>query len=273
MGRFVRWATVSGPAPGQTGAMHPHLAKAGVAGLAPADAAATTLLFASQNRLIERLPHADRERLLAQCDRVALPLSGVLCAPGLASEYAYFPLSGLISMALRADSHPGLEVGMVGREGMLGLPLALGVASVPLRATVQGAGTAWRIAPAALQRQMARSSALRGVLNRYVFVCMAELATGAACQRFHLIGPRLARRLLMSLDRAGTQDFHVTQEFLANMLGVRRVGVTTAAGALQRSGVIEYHRGELTVLNRPALEAAACSCYARDRQSYARLMA
>lgn len=257
--------------------MHPHLVTAGAAGPAPAYAAAPTTLPSAlpalQNQLIERLPAAVRERLLAQCDCVVLPLSGVLCTPGQASEHAYFPVSGVISMALRADNHPGLEVGMVGREGMLGLPLALGVASVPLRATVQGAGTAWRIAAATLQREVAHSSVLRGLLNRYVFVRMAELATGAACQRFHPIGPRLARRLLMSQDRAGTHRFHVTQEFLANMLGVRRVGVTTAAGALQRSGVIEYHRGELTVLNRPRLEAAACSCYARDRQSYAELMA
>lgn len=257
--------------------MHPHLVRVGAAGPASAYAGALTmqpsLLPALQNQLIECLPAAPRERLLAQCDCVVLPLLGELCTPGQASEYAYFPVSGVVSMALFADNHPGLEVGMVGREGMLGLPLALGVASGTLRATVQGAGTAWRIAAAAMQREVAHSSALRGVLNRYVLVRMAELATGAACQRFHPIGPRLARRLLMSQDRAGTHRFHVTQESLANMLGVRRVGVTTAASALQRSGVIEYHRGELTVLSRPQLEAAACSCYARDRHSYAELMA
>ncbi len=277
--------------------MDPPLVKAGAAGPAPTEATNPTLPSiaqptaqpgappaanpaapcsappAAQNQLVERLPVADRERLLAQCDCVPLALSGLLCAPGLASEHAFFPLSGVVSMALLADAHPGLEVGMVGREGMLGLPLALGVASVPLRAMVQGPGAAWRIPAASLQREVARSSALRGVLNRYVFVRMAELATSAACQRFHLIGPRLARRLLMSQDRSGSQRVHVTQEFLANMLGVRRVGVTAAAGALQRSGVIEYHRGELTVLNRAGLEAAACSCYARDRQSYVELMA
>ncbi len=257
--------------------MDPTLVKAGAAGPASADAATLTLPSTApptpKNQLVERLPASDRERLLAQCECVPLPLSGLLCAPGRASEHAYFPVSGIVSMALLTDAHPGLEVGMVGREGMLGLPLALGVASVPLRAMVQGPGAAWRIPAAPLQREVARSSALRGVLNRYVVVRMAELATGAACQRFHLIGPRLARRLLMSQDRAGSHRFHVTQEFLANMLGVRRVGVTKAAGALQRSGVIEYHRGDLTVLNRPALQAAACSCYTRDRQSYADLMA
>ncbi len=283
--------------------MDPHLVKPGAAGPAPADPAPRTprcgapahrpsespsdsplqtpsalALAPSEpclprcNQLIERLPPADRQRLLAVCDWVPLPLSDVLCAPDQASEHAYFPASGVISMALLADAHPGLEVGMVGCEGMLGLPLALGVQGEPLRATVQGAGAAWRLPAAALRREMAGGSALRSLLSRYVFVRMAELATGAACQRFHLIGPRLARRLLMSQDRAGAQRFHVTQEFLANMLGVRRVGVTTAAAALQRSGVIAYHRGDLTVLDRPGLEAAACSCYARDRQSYARLM-
>lgn len=273
--------------------MDPHLVKAGPAALVPADTATVGMPPTApsslphvaldtpptgppptpQNQLIERLPVADRERLLAQCDWVSLPLAGCLYAPDQVGVHAYFPVSGVVSMTLRADAHPGLEVGMVGREGMLGLPLALGVAAAPFWATVQGPGAAWRVPAAALQGEVARSSALRGVLNRYVFVCMAELATGAACQRFHLIGPRLARRLLMSQDRAGTHRFHVTQESLAHMLGVRRVGVTTAAGALQRRGLIEYHRGDLTVLNRAGLEAAACGCYAQDRQSYARLMA
>lgn len=228
---------------------------------------------APENQLVERLPAAERERLLALCEPVSLRLCDCLCAPGQASAYAYFPVHGVLSLVLQVDQHPGLEVGMVGPEGMLGLHPALGVASAALRAVVQGPGTAWRIGVLALRREMARSSALRSGLNRYVLVRMAELATAVACQRFHLIGPRLARRLLMSQDRAHGNQFHVTHEFLANMLGVRRVGVTAAAGALQRSGLIEYHRGELTVLNRPGLEAAACSCYARDRQSYALLMA
>jgi CRP-like cAMP-binding protein len=157
---------------------------------------------------------------------------------------------------------------MIGREGMLGAQLALGVAPSPLRAIVQGAGAAWRVSARDLVRELADSAALRDAVNRYLYVLMAQQATAAACLRFHLIEPRLARWLLMSQDRAHADTFHVTQEFLAYMLGVRRVGVTVAASALQRDGLIEYQRGEMTVRNRHGLEQAACTCYAVDRQTY-----
>jgi CRP-like cAMP-binding protein len=162
---------------------------------------------------------------------------------------------------------------MVGNEGLLGAQLALGVATVPLHALVQGAGTALRIGSAPFRAELARSAALRRVLNRYLYVLMAQLAGSAACLRFHQIEQRLARWLLMSQDRAHDPHFHVTHEFLAYMLGVRRVGITAAAGVLQRAGLIDYRRGELRVLDRPGLEAAACACYANDRQTYAALLA
>jgi CRP-like cAMP-binding protein len=139
---------------------------------------------------------------------------------------------------------------------------------VPLRAVVQGSGAAWRIGSAAFRRELALSPALQRELLRYVFVLMAQLAESAACLRFHLIGQRLARWLLMSQDRAHAEHFHVTHEFLAYMLGVRRVGITTAAAGLQRFGLIRYRRGEVTVLDRPGLEAAACGCYAADQRAY-----
>lgn len=226
----------------------------------------------AENHLIELLPRTDRTRLLAICEPTELVLSEVLSEPGKATRHVYFPTDGFISLVTLVEGHPALEVGMVGREGMVGAQLALGVTTAPLRALVQGAGAAWRIATKSFQAELARSTALQRSLNRYLYVLMGQLATSAACLRYHLIGPRLARWLLMTQDRAHADTFHVTQEFLAYMLGVRRVGVTAAAGALQRSGLIAYTRGELTVLDRAGLEAAACSCYATDRQTYAKLL-
>jgi CRP-like cAMP-binding protein len=181
----------------------------------------------------------------------------------------YFPTGGFISLVTLVADHPGVEVGMVGREGMVGVQLALGVVASPLTALVQCSGTALRVGTKAFRAELDRSAALRRYLHRYLYVLMAQLATSAACLRFHLIGPRLARWLLMTQDRAQADNFRVTQEFLAYMLGVRRVGVTAAATALQRSGLIEYKRGAMTVLDRAGLEHVACSCYETDRQSYA----
>ena len=223
---------------------------------------------AFENHLIELLPVADRSRILALCEPVGLTLSEVLCEPGKPTLHVYFPTQGYISLVALVDGSPGVEVGMVGCEGMLGAQLVLGVATVPLHAVVQGSGKACRIATAPFKRELARSAALRRVLNRYLYVLMAQQANSAGCLRFHLIGQRLARWLLMSQDRAHSDRFHLTHEFLAYMLGMRRVGITAAATVLQRDGLIEYHRGEITVLDRSGLEAAACSCYATSEQTY-----
>jgi CRP-like cAMP-binding protein len=224
----------------------------------------------AENHLIAQLPHKDRQRLLGLCEAVPLVVSEVLCTTGQATEHVYFPVDGFISLLTMIDGHAGLEVGMVGREGMLGAPLSLGVAAAPLHALVQGAGSAWRLGSADFLREVRQSPALRHCLDRYLYVRIAQLASAATCLRYHQIGPRLARWLLMSQDRAHADRFHVTHEFMAYMLGVRRVGVTVAAGALQRDGLIAYHRGEVHVLDRIGLEAAACSCYAADQQAYAR---
>lgn len=229
-------------------------------------------MAAIENHLIELLPRADRKRLLSACELFPLVLAEVLCERGEATHHVYFPIEGFISLVATIDSHPGLEVGMVGREGMVGAQLALGVAMTPLRALVQGPGHAWRIGAVAFRREFERSPTLQRSLNRYLYVLMAQLAASAACLRFHLIGPRLARWLLMSHDRAHADSFRVTHEFLAYMLGVRRVGITMAAGSLQNSGLIRYHRGELTVLDRKGLEAAACDCFAADQRTYAELI-
>ena len=227
-----------------------------------------TVLSPAQNHLIELLPRRDRLRLISLCEPVPLVLSELLVEAGTPAKHVYFPTEGFISLVARVDGHPGLEVGMVGREGMVGAPLAVGVTISPLRALVQGSGSALRMSLAPFKRELVRSPALKRLLDRYFYVLMAQLVSSAGCLRFHLIGPRLARWLLMTQDRAHADTFHVTQEFLAYMLGVRRVGVTAAAGELQREGLIEYSRGELTVLNRSGLEAAACTCYAADRQNY-----
>ena len=214
------------------------------------------------------LPREDRQRLLAACDAVHLVMGQVLCEGAAAVRYAYFPVDGFISLLTRVENHPSLEVGMVGREGMCGATLALGVGRAPLLSVVQGPGAAWRIGAPALLAQMELSSSLRRNVQRYLFVVLEQMATSAACLHFHAISQRLARWLLMSQDRAHAPHFHVTHEFLASMLGVRRVGVTVAASGLQRQGLISYHRGEVQVLNRAGLEAAACSCYARQHLAY-----
>jgi len=202
-----------------------------------------------------------------------MTLSEVLCEAGEPTRYVYFPIGGFISLLAEVDGERVLEVGMIGREGMLGVQLAVGVREQPLRAIVQGSGTALRIGEASFRRELAGSAALRSTLSSYLYLLLIQHAGAAACIRYHTIEPRLARWLLMTHDRAGTPSFHVTQEFLAYMLGVRRVGVTHAATRLQQRGLITYARGEITVVDRPGLEAAACTCYAKDRSAYAAQLA
>jgi CRP-like cAMP-binding protein len=221
-----------------------------------------------QNHLIELLPRSDRSRLLALCQPVQLQLAEVMTERGQNTRHVWFPLESCISLVAQIDHHPGLAVGMVGSEGMLGAPLALGVSVLPLRSVVQGGGSSLRVAAGPFKTELARSVPLQRLLGRYLYVRMEQLAASAACLRFHLIGPRLARWLLMSQDRAQDNRLQITHEFLACMLGVRRVGITVAAGSLQRSGLIRYHRGELFVLDRQGLMALACPCYAADLHSY-----
>lgn len=229
-------------------------------------------LSTAENYLIDSLPPKDRLRLLARCEPVQLVLTQVLCEHGKPADYAYFPIDAFISLLAKVEKHPEVEVGMIGREGMLGAGLALGVPIAPLRGIVQGAGKAWRIDADAFRNELTGNTALHQGLCRYLFVVINQLATSSACLRFHMIGPRLARWLLMSHDRAHADNFHITHEFLAYMLGVRRVGITMAAGILQHKGLIKYRRGELTILDRSGLEAEACSCYASNQQIYRALM-
>jgi CRP-like cAMP-binding protein len=222
--------------------------------------------------LIELLPSSSRSRLLAICEPVELAMGEIIGEVGTPTRHVYFPTAGFISLVTAIKGRPALEVGMVGREGMLGTQLVLGVEAAPLHTVVQGAGAAWRIGACEFSRELTRSAALQRGLNRYVYVTMTQLASAASCLRFHQIGPRLARWLLMTQDRAQSDSFHITHEFLAYMLGVRRVGITTAASVLQREGLIEYRRGEIQVLNRRGLKTVACSCYAADREAYVNVL-
>jgi CRP-like cAMP-binding protein len=191
---------------------------------------------------------------------------------GTPTRYVYFPIDSFVSLVTSIEAKPVLEVGMVGREGMLGAQVVLGVATQPLHALVQGPGSAWRITTPSLRQELIRNRALHMTLDRYVYVLMSQLASSAACIRFHQIQERLARWLLMMQDRAHADSFGVTHEYLAYMLGVRREGITGAAGSLDHQGLIEYKRGWVTVLNRRGLKKVTCPCYAADNEVYARIM-
>ena len=222
----------------------------------------------SANRLLEALPGIDLRRVLAQCETVELAFAEVLYTPSERLSHVYFPLKSFISVIMPIDGSSSLEVGLIGNEGMFGIPLALGVDVSPVRAVVQGAGSALRMVAASFSRELRRSPALQREMDRYVFVHLSQLAQTAGCTRFHVVEARLARWLLMTQDRAQANAFHITQQFLALMLGVRRVGVTKAAGSLQDRKLIRYSRGNITVLDRRGLKAAACGCYKADRESY-----
>lgn len=223
---------------------------------------------AGRNRLLEALPAAARRSLLARGEQVDLGLAAVLCEPGMLIGHVFFPIDSFVTLVAAAGSPDELEVGLVGSEGMLGATLALGVKVAPLRWLVQGAGRAWRIDARQFLGELANSSALRAALQHYLYVAMVQLAQTAACNRFHLIEARLARRLLMTRDRAHAGKFHVTHENLARIMGVRRASITRAARSLQKRRLIHYSRGDLQILDGLGLEAAACACYSADNDAY-----
>jgi CRP-like cAMP-binding protein len=224
------------------------------------------------NQLLTALPSAERQRLTALCEPIELTFGQVLCEQGARVRHVYFPSGGFISLISALDGRPRLEVGLVGSEGMLGVSLLLGVHVAPLRALVQGTGSALRMEAARFSDELKRNPALQRALNSYVYVLMSQLAQMAACTRFHVVEARLARWLLMTRDRARSDEFYLTQEFIAYMLGVRRVGISRAARALRKRKLIRYTRGRMTILDGRALEAASCGCYAVARDLYDRHM-
>ena len=222
----------------------------------------------SKNRLLATLPGKDYNRLVGQMERVSLPFAEVLYEPGDTIHYVYFPDDSIVSLLSTVEDRSTLEVGIIGNEGMVGLSVLLGVTTSPHRAIVQGEGSAMRMKASALRKEMSGEGSLQRLLNRNIHALMTQIAQSAVCNRFHKVEARLARWLLMTHDRIGSDEFRLTQQFLSDMLGVRREGVTYAARALQKNQLIRYSRGHLTILNRQALEATACKCYSIIKAEY-----
>lgn len=222
---------------------------------------ATFKQSASGNRLLETLPRPGRRRLLADCELTELRPGEVLCRSGERVRHVYFPTDGIISLITTLGDGSCLEVGGIGHEGMLGSSLILGISTSAQDALVQGVGSALRLDASIFQRHVQKNVELHRLLNCYVYVLMGQLAQTTACSHYHEVRARLARWLLMTRDRARGDRFHVTQEFLAHMLGVRRVGITNAANSLREERLIDYRRGAVVILDAPALEGAACACY------------
>lgn len=213
------------------------------------------------NSLLAVLPRKAYQRLSSRLEPVTLKFGDVLYEPAEAIQQVYFPIDCMVSLLTLAEGHLALEVGLVGREGMLGIPVALGLKHSPVRALVQGSGSALRMKSTQLLIEFSNNPPFQRAVHRYVHELMVQVTQTAACNRFHHVEARLARWLLMTRDRLGSSQFRLTQEMLSNMLGVLRVAVTNAAGVLQKKKLIRYSRGEIRILDVTALEAIACQCY------------
>jgi CRP-like cAMP-binding protein len=228
-------------------------------------------IFAPRNRLLTALPPDSLARLRPKLSRVELPIRQVLHQPEVPIQTVYFPETGWASMIAYMEDGDAAEVGLVGFEGMVGLPVVLGDEFDDLEALVQGPGKAFSLSAADLRQAMAADPALHELLLRYALVHHGQVARTAACNGRHQTDARLARWLLMAHDRAEGDDFPMTHEFLAMMLGVRRAGVSVAASLLQKSQFIRYERGRIEITDRPGLESAACECYGITRRASDRL--
>lgn len=225
-----------------------------------------------QNDLLSALPLDEYQRLAPDLEKVDLVLGDSLVESGQAMQHVYFPTDSIVSLLCVMEDGDSTEIAVVGAEGIVGISLFMGGETTPSRAIVQSAGTAYRLKGHLLKDEFYRAGALQGLLLRYTQALLTQMAQTAVCNRHHSLDQQLCRWLLLSLDRLPTHELLMTQELIANMLGVRREGVTESAGKLQKAGLISYHRGRITILDRPGLEERVCECYAVVRKEYERLL-
>ncbi|MCG8909863.1 MULTISPECIES: Crp/Fnr family transcriptional regulator [Pseudomonas] len=226
----------------------------------------------AQNHLLAALPREVQERLFPHLELQRLDLGKVIYEPGDAMRYVFFPTDSIISLLYVMESGASAEISVVGNEGLVGIAVFMGGESTPSRAIVQSAGSVYRLAGQRMKDEFSRHGDMLMLLLRYTQALITQMAQTAVCNRHHSIDQQLCRWLLLSLDRLPGNKLIMTQELIANMLGVRREGVTEAAGKLQKQGVIEYSRGRITVLDRPRLEALSCECYAVVKAETDRLL-
>ena len=226
-----------------------------------------------ENQVLALLPQGDRKRILARCERISLDIKTILYEANGGISDVYFPLGGMVSLVLNTRDGQTIEVGTIGNEGMVGTPLVLGADKSPVEVLIQVAGDLLRMPAKDFLRELKRSRVLREVAQRFAQALMTQISQSVACNRVHPVEERICRWLLMTHDRVGLDNMVLTQQFVSQMLGVRRPSVTVVAGGLQRAGLIKYSRGKMTILNRKGLEAGACECYQIVRRESERLLA
>jgi len=229
-------------------------------------------LAPKENRLLAAMPRAEYQSLVPSLERVAMPLGQALYESGEAQGFVYFPTSSIVSLLYVLANGATAEIAVTGRDGLVGIALFMGGETTPSRAVVQSAGDGYRLRASVLKKEFERGGALQHLLLRYTQALITQMTQTAVCNRHHSVDQQLCRWLLLSLDRLPSDKLVMTQELIANMLGVRREGVTEAAGKLQADGLIEYSRGKITVVDRERLEARVCECYAVVKREYDRLL-
>jgi len=233
---------------------------------------AATLHGTGKNHLLDALPPGDYARLAPHLEAVEMPLGEVLYESGAKLRHVYFPVTSIVSLLYVMEDGASAEIAVVGNEGMLGISLFMGGETTPSHAVVQSAGQGVRLKAHLLKEEFARFGPMMHLLLRYTQALITQMAQTAVCNRHHSVDQQLCRWLLLSLDRLATNELSMTQELIANMLGVRREGVTEAAGKLQDAGLIRYQRGRIAVLDRPGLEARSCECYKVVKTEFDRLL-